>query len=400
MKKFKLTKPVITVIILLMLCTLSKVIYAQTSYSTGFEPPVFTLGDVNGQNGWGYFSNSPTKGVIESAPAGSSSFFETQSLAIRTNNVDFFGVANHLYSATIDPAGEPGSTLGGVVVAAPYNHYVASFYYQAPATPVISTLANGRFAELNPSSKGTGAGDLPNRYAQIRVVNDTNTASGKLKFEIGWYTFADQTFIFQTVAQNLNWGEWYRLDYDISFCPGLNGTSPNDVFKISIYDLNNNLVGTSTGSTWETAWKTGNFGGGNTARAVNGFDFWSRTGPNNALVGTIDNFSESVNNIASPCQLPPTAATVSVGGRVTTTIGRGIGGVRLSLTDARGNVRSATTDSSGHYRFDDVEVGDTYILTATGKRYTFSQPSQVLNVNEGTTEVNFIANSEKRRIIL
>jgi hypothetical protein len=329
-------------------------------------------------------------------PSGSSILFGAQSLAIRTNNVDFFGVANHLYSATIDPAGEPGSTLGGVVVASPYNHYVASFYYQAPLVPVISTLANGRFAELNPSSKGTAADDYPNRYAQIRVVNDTNTAAGKLKFEIGWYTFADQTFTFETVAQNLNWGEWYRLDYDISFCAGLNGTSPNDIFKISIYDLNNNLVGTSTGSTWETAYKTGNFGGGNTARAVNGFDFWSRTGPNNALVGTIDNFSESVNNIANPCQLPPTAATVSVAGRVTTAEGRAIMNVRLSLTDSQGNIRTAITDSFGQYRFDDVQAGETYILTATGKRYSFSQPVQVLNINEEANQVNFIANSEKR----
>jgi hypothetical protein len=391
-----LTKLIITVTLLMALCALDKVTYAQTSYSTGFESPTFTLGDVNGQNGWGYFPNSPTKGVIESAPSGSSVFFGAQSLAIRTNNVDFFGVANHLYSATVDPAGEPGSTLGGVVVAAPYNHYVASFYYQAPATPVISTSANGRIAELNPSSKGAGADDYPNRYAQIRVVNDMNTAAGKLKFEIGWYTSADQTFIVETVAQNLNWGEWYRLDYDISFCPGLNGTSPNDIFKISIYDLNGTLVGTSTGSTWETAWKTGNFGGGNTARAVNGFDFWSRTGPNNALVGTIDNFSQSVDNVGNPCQLPPTAATVSLSGRVMTAGGSSIMNVRLSLTDSQSNVRTATTDSSGNYRFDDVQAGETYILTATGKRYSFSQPVQVLNINAEANQVNFIANSEKR----
>ncbi len=52
--------------------------------------------------------------------------------------------------------------------------------------------------------------------------------------------------------------------------------------------------------------------------------------------------------------------------------------------------------SSGYYHFDDVQVGETYILSAHGKHYTFSQPSQVLNVNDGTEEVNFIANTEKR----
>jgi hypothetical protein len=394
LKTLKLTTLIAGAINFLITLTIfGNVISAQTTYSTGFEPPVFTLGDVNGQNGWGYFSNSPTKGVIEPAPAGSSSFFEAQSLAIRTNNVDFFGVANHLYSATIDPAGEPGSTLGGTVVASPYNHFAASFYYQAPSTPVISTLANGRFAELNPSSKGTGADDYPNRYAQVRVINDTNTAAGKLKFEIGWYTFADQTFMVSTVAQNLNWGEWYRLDYDITFCPGLIGTSPNDVFKLSIYDLNNNLLGSATGSTWETAYKTGNFGGGNTARAVNGFDFWTRTGPNNALVGYIDNFSESVNNVANPClQAAPTAASVTVSGRVLAGK-RGISQARVSLTNQNGETRTVLTNSLGYYRFVDTPSGQSYTISVSAKKYTFTQSAQVLSLVGETDDINFVADN-------
>jgi len=92
----------------------------------------------------------------------------------------------------------------------------------------------------------------------------------------------------------------------------------------------------------------------------------------------------------------PTAATVSVGGRVMTSDGRGIMNVRLSLTDSNGQVRTTTTTAFGYYRFEDVQAGETYILSATGKHYTFSQSVQVLNVNEETNEVNFTANSEKR----
>jgi hypothetical protein len=92
----------------------------------------------------------------------------------------------------------------------------------------------------------------------------------------------------------------------------------------------------------------------------------------------------------------PTAATVSVSGYVTSTLGRGISGIQLSLTDSEGNTRTTSTATGGYYRFEDVEVGKTYILSATGKRFTFSQPVQVLNINEETNEVNFIANSEKR----
>jgi CSLREA domain-containing protein len=95
-------------------------------------------------------------------------------------------------------------------------------------------------------------------------------------------------------------------------------------------------------------------------------------------------------------QVAPTAATVSISGRVTTMNGRGIMNVRLSLTDSEGEVRTAITTSFGYYRFDDVQAGETYILSATGKHYTFSQPLQVLNINEENNAVNFTANSEKR----
>ncbi len=90
----------------------------------------------------------------------------------------------------------------------------------------------------------------------------------------------------------------------------------------------------------------------------------------------------------------PTAATVSISGRVMTASGRGIMNVRLSLTDSNGQVRTARTTSFGYYRFDDVQAGETYILSAIGKRYTFSQPVQVLNINEETDAVNFIADSK------
>ena len=95
-------------------------------------------------------------------------------------------------------------------------------------------------------------------------------------------------------------------------------------------------------------------------------------------------------------RLAPTAATVSIGGRVMTASGRGIVNVNLYLTDSSGQVRTARTTAFGYYRFDDVQAGATYILSATGKRYTFSQPVQVLNVIEETDAIDFVADAEKR----
>src|SRR5918993_5154037 len=153
MKFLRLAKPLLALFVAAEL--FAGAAFAQATYTTGFESPEFTLGDVNGQQGWGHISNSPTKGVVESTPGGSPAAFGAQLLALRTRNVALFGVSNHLFSATIDPAGETGSTVGGVAVAQPVNHFAASFYYRTPATPVVSTRADGRFAELNPSSKGT-----------------------------------------------------------------------------------------------------------------------------------------------------------------------------------------------------------------------------------------------------
>ena len=266
--------------------SLSPLVYAQ--YSTGFEPPTFTLGDVAGQDGWGHISNSPTRGEIEPAPAGSPATFGTQSLALRTRNVDFFGVANHLYSPTIDPpAGETGSTVDGAVIPGPEPQFNATLWYRAPSTPVVSTRPDGRIAELNPSSKGPDADDPANRYAQVRIYNDP---SGRVRVEMGWYQAAG--FTVTTIAM-LDWGQWYRFEYRILLVDGTAGDQPNDIFSLAIYDAAGVQVGSACGSTWELGWKSGAFGGGTSARAINGFDFWSVTGPNDVLVGHIDNLSMS-----------------------------------------------------------------------------------------------------------
>jgi len=114
-----------------------------------------------------------------------------------------------------------------------------------------------------------------------------------------------------------------------------------------------------------------------------------------------DFFLEDVGSISGGYSLtitaaPTTAASVSVGGRVMTASGRGIRNVSVALTDSNRNTRMAVSTSFGYYRFEDVAAGETYIISARGKRYTFIQPTQVLNINEDTEDVNFIANSIER----
>jgi hypothetical protein len=137
-------------------------------------------------------------------------------------------------------------------------------------------------------------------------------------------------------------------------------------------------------------------GGAGGSSGGGGSSFVDSSASNITRINGVTGGGTSQNGAVTVLPLAPTAATVSVGGRVMTANGRGIRNVRLTLTDSNGEVRTATTTSFGYYRFDDVQAGETYILSAIGKRYTFSQPVQVLNINEATDAVNFIANSERR----
>ena len=87
--------------------------------------------------------------------------------------------------------------------------------------------------------------------------------------------------------------------------------------------------------------------------------------------------------------LPSTAAGVEVSGRVTTADGRGIRNAQVMITDQFGIERTATTGSFGYYRFQDVEVGSTLVVSIKSKRYAFS--SRLVQVLDTLADVDFVA---------
>lgn len=89
--------------------------------------------------------------------------------------------------------------------------------------------------------------------------------------------------------------------------------------------------------------------------------------------------------------LAPTAASASISGRVLTADGQGIRNVRVVLTNGAGESRIAQTGSFGYFRFAEVPVGTTYVLTVYSKRFTFAQPSRVILLYEDLTDVDFIS---------
>ena len=85
--------------------------------------------------------------------------------------------------------------------------------------------------------------------------------------------------------------------------------------------------------------------------------------------------------------LAPTAASVSIGGRVQTADGHGLMNATVYLTKADGETLTQRTSAFGYFRFDDIEVGQTVSISVVSKRYQFL--SQVVNVTEELTELNF-----------
>lgn len=87
--------------------------------------------------------------------------------------------------------------------------------------------------------------------------------------------------------------------------------------------------------------------------------------------------------------IAPTAAGVSIGGRVLTEDGRGIYKARVSLTDANGNTRTVISNQFGYYRFNDTEIGQTYIIDAVHKNHQFAP--QTIFPTEDVSEINITA---------
>lgn len=68
----------------------------------------------------------------------------------------------------------------------------------------------------------------------------------------------------------------------------------------------------------------------------------------------------------------PTAAPVSISGRVGTSMGRGIKGAILTLQKPNGEILVAHTSTFGNFRFEGIEAGTSVIIFVSAKGYRFS----------------------------
>ncbi len=90
----------------------------------------------------------------------------------------------------------------------------------------------------------------------------------------------------------------------------------------------------------------------------------------------------------------PSAANAAISGRITTSQGAGIRGVNVSVVNSNGATFSSITGTFGYYRFENMPVGETYILSVRAKRYSFANPTRVINLNDELTSEDFVADGK------
>ncbi len=81
----------------------------------------------------------------------------------------------------------------------------------------------------------------------------------------------------------------------------------------------------------------------------------------------------------------PSAAEVSVSGKIVAPNGTAISRASILLTDDNGQTRTVNSNAFGYFKFENVEVGRTYIISVQHKRFVFN--SRVLAVNDEISEL-------------
>jgi subtilase family serine protease len=89
--------------------------------------------------------------------------------------------------------------------------------------------------------------------------------------------------------------------------------------------------------------------------------------------------------------LNPTAANVSVGGRVSNSSGGGISRARITMTAPNGAAHTVTTNTFGYYHFDEVPAGGTYIFNIQHSRYRFDPATRIVSVIDEIQDIDFQA---------
>ena len=96
-----------------------------------------------------------------------------------------------------------------------------------------------------------------------------------------------------------------------------------------------------------------------------------------------------VNNVVASSSVGPSAASVSLSGRVSDPYGMGVSRASVTMYSMSGATRTAYTNMFGNFAFNDVQVGETYNFIVQSKRYAFTPRS--VSVVDDIKDLDFVA---------
>lgn len=88
-----------------------------------------------------------------------------------------------------------------------------------------------------------------------------------------------------------------------------------------------------------------------------------------------------------PTAFGPTAADVSVGGRVLGGNGQGLANTEVLLTDQNGQVRVTRTSTFGHFQFTGVSIGQIVVVSVRSKKFTYA--AQTISLLDSALDLTF-----------
>lgn len=247
---------------------------------------------------------------------------------------------------------------------------------------LVSMLALFTLIALVPVAYGqadltfTGGNGTPLTTTLTRSVSYTVTTAGCgsgngpfFDFDEVGNTFPSSQPISGTIVYSVNGGASQTLTYQESNYTG-GDVSAND------HSLYGSLAGVGIGTT--VVLSLGSITtAGNVAAAP------PANGSFTTFLTDVNGLKCSTNGVA----INPSAANVTIAGRVLSADGRGLRNAQVWLTDGEGNTRMTVTSSFGSYRFDEVEAGEGVILTVRSKRYNYAP--KFLNVEDSMKNVDF-----------
>ena len=309
---------------------------------------------------------------------------------------------------------------GGVVFVLGTNHQILNSTFSANTAVDCGGFSNkgGTLNVTNSTISGNNAtgvgseiqsgGFCSNGETTLRSVTITgNTAEdvGGIELEGGLLNLGD-TIVAGNISPSAS--SDIRRSSGILVTAGYNLIGKNDSveaeFPAGNPNVNNDIVGTSTAPINALLNATLNNNGGTTpthdllpgSPAIDKGSSFGTATDQRGLPRPVDslNFSNAPGGSgadigAFEVQFAPTAAPVTITGRVLASNGRGLSKVRVSIMNQTGEVRHTVTNSFGYYRFEGVPAGETYVISAKYKRYAVNP--QVLLVDRDLNNINLLA---------